>query len=170
MFQLVMVAGIGTAIGIIAWDTLAVPTREITAWVTNTLSIDPTLTDAAACGVDDSLCYARAAALSLIGVLAVAVALLVFRLPLMKLFRAVIGWLPEVIRPILSALLATTVFTMAYANIHTEPGLVSDGLVPLEWFPALVGVATFLVTAFASSRGGLARGVFTVRDAIPVVI
>ncbi|MBT8213413.1 MAG: hypothetical protein KJN71_09730 [Acidimicrobiia bacterium] len=168
--QLVAVAGIGAAIGIVGWDTLAVPTREITEWVTGTLSIDPTLTDPAACGVDDTLCYSRAAALSLIGVLAVAVALVLFRLPLMKLLRAVIGRLPAVTRPVLSAVLATAVFTMAYANIHTEPGLAADGVVPVDWFPALVGVTTFLVTAFASSPGGLARGVFRARDAIPTLI
>lgn len=169
LVQLGAVAGLGVLIGVFGWDTLAVPTREITRLVTDALSIDPALTDPTQCGVDDVLCYSRAAALSLVGVLAVAVALLAFRVPVMKLVRALIGRLPAVARPVLTALLATAVFTMAYANIHTEPGLVSDGFVPVEWFPALVGVVTFLVTAFAASHGGLARGVFRVRDAIPIV-
>jgi hypothetical protein len=174
LLQALVVVGAGGAIGYFGWETLARPTREIRTVVTDSVSVDPARVDPSQCATGNSLeaiaCNARAVGWALLGVVVLALALFMFRAPLMAVIRAGIRHLPRVAAPVLTALLATAAFTMAYANIHANPGLEADGLLPVEAFPALVGLMTFLVTTLAASSGGFSRVLFGRRDRIPVAL
>ncbi len=174
MTQALAVVAVGGAIGYFAWDDLAVPTRELTETVTETLSIDPNDAVVSTCGQGGTFesirCSARATSLSLIGVLAITVALFVFRVPLLALFRRIISHLPAGIGPPATSVLAALIFAMTYSNIHPVPELSAGGLIRVEFFPALIGLLTLAVTTLGRARASTARAVFAARDRIPAVL
>ena len=174
LLQAAAVAGFGGLIGYYGWDALAVPTREVTVFTHDAIELDPTRTDPSRCTADGSMeaisCFAQSAGWSLIGVIVVMGALFVLRVPILALIRGIIKLLPPFVGPVLTALLATAVFAMSYATIHNQPGFLADGFIAIELFPAVVGLATFLVASFASSRGAVSRAVFHARDVTPTLI
>lgn len=174
LLQATAVAGFGGLIGYLGWDSLAVPTRELTVFVSDAISVDPARTDRSRCAADGSIeaisCFAQSAGWSLLGVVVVIGALVSVRAPLMAIFRRIVNLLPTLVGPVLTALLATTVFAMSYANIHSQPGLLADGFIAIELFPAVVGLATFLITSLASSHSALISAIFRTRDLIPTFI
>jgi hypothetical protein len=174
LLQAVAVAGFGGLIGYFGWDVLAVPTREITTFVHDAMSLDPTRADPSQCTADGSIeaisCFAQSAGWQLLGVIVIMGALVSFRVPILAVLRRIIQLLPSFVGPVLTALLATAVFAMSYATIHNQPGFLADGFIALELFPAVVGLTTFLVTSFASSTGAISRVVFQARNVTPAAL
>lgn len=170
-FAVLIVSG---AIGYFVWEDLAVPTRELTVAVSETLSIDPSDTVVSSCEQGGSLesirCSARATSLSLIGVLAITAALFLFRVPLMALFRRLISHLPAGIGPAVTSVLAALIFAMTYSNIHPVPELTGGGLIRVEFFPALIGLITLAVTSLGRARASVPRAMFAARDRIPALL
>ena len=111
-------------------------------------------------------CSVKVGFLTVLGPLLALVTSIVFRRPLMRQVRKLTAKLPRGSSMFVTPALATAMFTMVYASVHSQTSS-QNGLVPQRMFPALLGLLTFLA---ARLRGTVARrfgGAITARDRIP---
>lgn len=115
------------------------------------------------------LCAARVGLLNLMGPILVTIALGMLRQPI---GRSVQRWkpkLPKKWRFLMTPLLATGFFTMAYSGIHWEtPG--RSGLLPKPVFPAIIGLIAFAAPYATRAINRRRPDLFDRRDRVPVSV
>jgi hypothetical protein len=115
------------------------------------------------------VCSVKVGFMTVLGPVLVLVTGLVFRRPLMRQVRKLTLKLPRNSSMFVTPALATAMFTMVYASVHSQTSG-QNGLVPQRMFPALLGLLTFLA---ARLRGTVARrfgGAIAARDRIPGLV
>lgn len=112
-------------------------------------------------------CSARVALWRVVGPIIVAVAALVFRRPLRKAVGRLRPKIPPQGRFLISPLLATSLFTMAFASIHSDTADAS-GYLPQRVFPAVVGLLTYSMPIAGRLLTRRVPGFFAGRDRVPM--
>jgi hypothetical protein len=115
------------------------------------------------------LCAARVGLLNLIGPIVISVVLVSLRRPISDLNRRFRPRVPSKWAFLISPLLATAFFTMAYSGIHWETAA-RGGILPKQAFPALIGVIAYAVPFGVRALNKARPAIFDRRDKVPTVL
>jgi hypothetical protein len=149
-------------LSVVGWAPLAVPPTLIGAFVPvgNCTSFTPA-------SPQMYVCSAKVAALTLVGPLATMALMFVFRHQLTHWAGRLSPKLPAETRFLVAPLVATVIFTMSWASIHSSTA--SDmGILPQTIFPALIGLFTFATTRFGPALQQRLGRFFDLRDRFPL--
>jgi hypothetical protein len=114
-------------------------------------------------------CSARVAVSRAAGSIVMIVVAIVFRRPLQKKVRELTKKLAPGARFLVSPMLATSMFTMVYGDLHSDTAA-TNGYVSQKTFPALVGTLTFLAVRFGPKVTQRFPGFFGTRDKVPMFL
>lgn len=155
------------AVTLVLWEVLALPANLLT---------DIFGDDGKTCGGKHRpgtsgmyWCSARVALWRLVGPIVIAVAALFARRPLRRLVDRVRPSVPSTGRFLITPMLATGLFTMVFASIHSDTAG-GSGYLPQRLFPAVVGLLTHLMPLGSRMLTRKTPGFFAARDRVPTVL
>ena len=112
------------------------------------------------------LCSAKVGLLAMGGPLILMVIVFVLRKFIMKGVGRLMPRLPEVTRFLVMPVIATLIFTLAWAGFHKETWS-QTGILPQNIFPAVIGLFTFSVARFGPTVQRIIDPFFAHRDKLP---
>lgn len=117
---------------------------------------------------DMYLCSARVGFFQVLGPLVIALMALAFRRPLGAAMGRLRKKLPAG-QSLVAPLAATGLFTMAYSPMHADTAG-QEGIVSQQTFPAVVGVATMVMSRFGPAIAAKLQRQLAIRDRVPVLL
>ncbi len=111
-------------------------------------------------------CSLEAGLLAMAGPAILMVFIFLLRKPLNRRIGLLIPRLPEMTRFLVLPILATTIFTIAWAGFH-EDTWNETGILPQRLFPAVIGLFTYVVARFGPGIHHARRSFFESRDKCP---
>lgn len=145
------------------WGVLGWPAEQVQSFVSERNCIGETPGTSAM-----YLCSARVGFFQVLGPLVIALLALGFRRPLGTAMARLRTRLPAG-QSLVAPLAATTLFTMAYSPMHADTAY-QEGLVSQKTFPAVVGVATMVMSRFGPAIAAKLQRPLAIRDRIPVLL